>query len=248
MRRTVFGGLALALVALIGFYVVWPAWTGYRIKTALDTRDPALLSQKIDFDSVRTSLTPLVAAKVDEQIDARIAQMGPLAQAFAPKLKKDIAPKIAELALAALVTPEAMIRIASEGGNIKESIERIMREQLSKMGGVPDPVRSGDTPDGTMPSPATLGGVLAGIAVRGRKPADVPAEPAVQPSPTVVTPSATQAKPKFSIANIKRFAMTGLASFVVGVNRDTAATEPELTAAIAFRGGDWKVVGITPKI
>lgn len=147
-----------------------------------------------------------------------------------------------------------MIRIASEGGSIKDSIERIMREQLAKMGGVPNPVRSGDTPDGTMPTPSSLGGILAGVAgvaTRARRSGDVPQEPApspTSPSGTAATaPAPTGEKPKFGLANIKKFALTGLASFVVGVSRDPAAVEPEVTAELAFRGGDWKLVGLTPK-
>ena len=250
MRRSIVGSIAVAVLALIGFYVAWPAYSGYRIKTALDQRNPDLLARKIDFDGVRASLSPIVTAKVDDEINARIAQMGGLAQVLAPKLKKEIAPKIVELALNTLVTPETMIRIAADGGSIKESIERIMKEQLAKMGGGIEPVTSGDTPPGTVPGPASLGGLIGAAAKRmGPPPAGGTSEPmpGVTPAPPA-NASAPEGRRKFTLANIKSFAMTGLASFAIGVNRNPAATAPELVAEMAFRGGDWKLVGVTPKL
>ena len=130
------------------------------------------------------------------------------------------------------------LRIAHDGGSMKERIERIMREQLGKIAGQPLPVTSGDTPPGTMPTPSTLGGIVT-EAMKGGRPqpqqpaASAPAAPAGE-------------KPRFGLANVKSFRITGPASFAVGVARDKAATAPELIAEMAFRGGDWRLVGVTP--
>lgn len=56
--------IAVAILALAGFYVAWPAWSGYQIRNAFLTDDVALLAHKVDFPLVRQSLRPVVAAEV----------------------------------------------------------------------------------------------------------------------------------------------------------------------------------------
>lgn len=243
MRRTIGWLVVLAVFLLAGFYVAWPSWTGYRIMNALEAKNPALLAQKIDFDSVRISLLPVVRARVDQEIDKKVADAGPLGQAIGPKLKSELAPKIADMALATLVTPENMIRIASEGGSIKDNVERILREQLPSVG-APGNIGPTATPIGGAKG---LGGLLGEAAKQLGGGVAKSAEPASTSSPA---PTAAKApgKPSFSLANIKSFAMTSLASFAVGVVRDPAMKEVDLTAEMAFRGGDWKLVGLVPRL
>lgn len=240
MRRIVIGLVAAVGLAIIAFYGAWPAWSAHLIRTAFETRDPALLSRKVDFDGVRDSLTPVITAKVNEQIDARIAELGPLAKAIGPQLKQELGPRITALALQTLVTPEALIRIASEGKSIRESVERLMREVMVKMGDGTAPVASGDTPPGTMPQPFSIGGMISEL---GKRIGGTQAQPA---KPVSTQPSQPAEKPHYSLANVKSLRVTSLTSFQLGLNRDALARDSEVLVDMAFRGGDWKLVGLTP--
>ena len=61
MRRAILVGLALVL-ALAGFYVIWPAWMARQIRYAIETNDPPALERYVDFPAVRARAKPLVAA------------------------------------------------------------------------------------------------------------------------------------------------------------------------------------------
>jgi hypothetical protein len=247
MRR-VFQLVALLIVAAVGFYGVWPAWSGWRIKSALDQKDAGALSRQVDFDSVRASMRPAVVTKVEAMMDAKLAELGPLAATLGPRLRQEFAPKLTDAALSTMVTPENMIKIAAEGGSIKEAVERLTREQLGKMPGLPGG-GGGAGGIGQLPGvPKGLGGGLGGLGgVLGGRNTDpvrtVPNDPVPAPAPK---PAGD--KPTMGLANIKRFALTGPFSFEVGIARDAGAKEPDVTAVIGFQGFDWKLVGLRPKL
>jgi Protein of unknown function (DUF2939) len=237
MKRRGFLGIGLpAVVLLLGFYVAWPAWSGYTIRNALQTQNAQALAAKVDFDQLRASLRPAVTAKVGEGFDRYQAQLGPTGGLILGQFKNDAIPKIVEASLRTLLTPEMMIRIASEAGPIKETIERVMREQMGR--GLPAAgLPAGDGAagaDGGRGLGARLGRIMRG----GNQPAesDSPAAPAEQP------------KRKFSLANIKSFAFNGPLSFQVGLAKDPAAGAPDVTAQMSFTGGDWKLTGLVPRL
>ena len=60
MRRLI----SLVVLAALGFYVAWPAYSLYRIRGALDAQDQQVLAAKVDFDSVRESLKPYATAEM----------------------------------------------------------------------------------------------------------------------------------------------------------------------------------------
>ncbi len=238
MKRVV----ALAVLLVLGFYVAWPAWSGYRIREALHAQSPEALAAKVDFESVRLSLRPAVTQKVSDGFDRYQTQAGPAGGLILGQLKKDIIPKIVETSLAALLTPETMIRIASEAGPIKESIERIMREQLGRAipGGSTAPGgASADTGATSMPAQGL--GNLFGKVLKGGAINDQPAA-ATEPAPTPAAPKRT-----FSLSNVKSFAFNGPLSFKVGVAKDPATADADVTAEMSFTGGDWKVTGLVPR-
>ena len=72
--------IALLILVLIGFYVVWPGWSAYQIAAAIKARDSATLDRKIDFPSVRTTLRPVTEQKIGEIYDTFQAQSGPAAE------------------------------------------------------------------------------------------------------------------------------------------------------------------------
>ena len=242
--------MVLALLLLAGFYVAWPAWSGYQIREALQARDAAKLDAKVDFDSVRVSLRPIVTQKVSDGFDRYQGQAGPTAGLILGQLKKDVIPRIVETSLVTLLTPETIIRIASEAGPIKESFERIMREQMGRSipGGAVN--AGGDTSQAAGGGQSGLGGMLGRVlnnrAATGNQPGAV--EPKVgEPKPGEVEQPPQPTKRTYSYANIKSFAFNGPLSFRVGVAKDPATPDADVTAEMSFTGGDWKVTGLVPR-
>jgi hypothetical protein len=229
MRRL----LASLAIALLGFYVAWPAWSGYVIREALRSQDAARLASKINFERVRASLLPVVTAKVDEGVGRYQSQLGGAGAILLEQFKKDALPKVVDATLRVLVTPQMIIRLASEAGPIREGIDRVVREQLGR--------RAAGSAGGSEPaSPQAggqgLGGLLGKVLKRGdQQPAA--AEPAA-PTPTQRT---------YSLENIKSLSLNGPLSFRIGIAKDPAATEPDITAEMSFTGFDWKLTGLIPK-
>jgi hypothetical protein len=235
--RSIIGFMVLAL---LGFYVAWPAYTGYRIKTALDTDNSALLASKIDFDSVRLSLKPTVSAEVEKAMTAAIEQGGGDNQQLLLQIKTQLAPKIIDTALAAMVTPETILRVHREGGDFKTTLAKIISEKVGDggagAGGGIDILGKIAKSAGIDPN-AALGSLL------GKKP-PAHAQSPVAPS----TASTTVKRPAFSMANIKSFSFNGPLGFSVGVAKDPSTALSDVTADLAFTGGDWKVVGVRPRV
>ncbi len=123
--------LALLILAVLGFYVVWPAWSGYRIAAALQAKDEALLQSKIDFPSVRESMRPVVTAEVDKRLSAQGGGAGLLSG----DLKTQLLPRLIDGVLQSLVTPANVIRIANDSAGAAKAIEKIITEQFAKTTG-----------------------------------------------------------------------------------------------------------------
>ncbi|MEQ1612700.1 MAG: DUF2939 domain-containing protein [Hyphomicrobiaceae bacterium] len=236
--------IGLLVVALLAFYVAWPAWSGYSIKSALQAQDPVGLAAKIDFDRVRQSLRPAITRKVDDGVDRYQAQLGGAAGMIIGQLRKELVPKIVDASINRLLTPAAVIRIAAEGGSVKESLDRIMREQIGR--GVPGGGAPAEGAADPRPQSKGLGGLLGKVLKDGAGPmTNDQRSPDALPSPT---PTAPATERKYSLSNIKSFTIDGPLSFRVGVAKDPAATVPDVTAEMAFTGGDWKVVGLVPRL
>jgi Protein of unknown function (DUF2939) len=240
--------IALALLLLVGFYVAWPAWSGYQIHQAIHAGNNGLLEAKIDFPRVRTSLRPVISAKISEGLEKFQAQSGGLG-AVLGQLKGDIVPKLVDTTLANVVNSNTIMRVATEGGTVKDAIERIVREQVGKGGGLPDMGALGDkVPGGLGGLAGGLGGLMGGL---GKPKPNNPVRD-VTPDDNSQPPAGKEqaaAKPaKFSLANIKGFRMHGPFSFGIGVAKDATAAEPDVTAELSFTGGDWKVTGLVPKL
>jgi hypothetical protein len=251
--------LALLVLALFGFYVAWPAWSGYRLATALQTGDADLLAAKIDFDSVRTGLRPMVEAEVGKRLDEQLRSAGPLAGALGGDLRKQMVTRVAETAVAQLVTPANLIRIAREGGNVAGTVEKIVMEQIGKVslpglpslpggggsgGGLPGGL--GNVLGGAIGGGGALGGLggLPGLGA-GQPKAPAPA-PAPVPAPTASKPA--DSKPGYGLANIKRFGFAGPLGLAVSLAQDPAAAKPDVTAVMRFTGFDWKLAEVVPHL
>ena len=224
MKRLIF----FAVVLLLGFYVAWPAWTGYQIREAIKSEDVATLERKVDFNSVRASLKPVVDAELTRALERLKQDAGPLGAVIGGQLRDESRNRLIDQAVTSLITPPNVIRIAKQGANFRQAFERVMMEQVGKGGG----------------ALGGLGGLgrLGDAARRG--------QPAAGEAPRAEAPDQKgDRKPGTAgLGSIKSFALDGPLGFSIGVAKDPAATEPEITAKMAFTGGDWKVVGLIPRL
>ncbi|WP_295559562.1 DUF2939 domain-containing protein [uncultured Hyphomicrobium sp.] len=237
------------LVAL-AFYVAWPLYAGYEIKSSLDTHNVEVLNTRVDFPSVRLSLKPAVSAQVDKVISDALRRAGTLGGAFGDQLKGQVMPRIVDAVLNAFVTPEMLIRIHASGKSFKEALDGIVLERTSKaqgLGGLM--IVPTDQSEGARSQIEDIAGKLGidtskvfGGAVR--KDTDAAAhEPVAE-----VLPAKGSEKPKYGIGNIKHFSFNGPLGLSVGVARDAAAKKPELTADLSFVDGSWKLTGLVPEM
>ena len=254
--------IALIVLLLAVFYVAWPAWTAYQIATAVKARDADTLDRKIDFASVRTTLRPIAEQKIGEIYDKFQQQAGPAASIIVGQIKKDVIPKIAEQALGNLVTPANLLRVVTEGGTLKANAEKILAEQVGKIG-LPGLSGSGAGAGGggQLPGGLKLPGGLAGLGgsaglgeiagklglpglggAQSKQDAGKPEAPAAGQAGTPAAPAS------YGLANIKKFGFLGPFGFEIGVAKDAAAAEPDVIAEMRFVGGNWRVTGIRPKI
>ncbi len=247
----------IVMIGLGGFYVAWPAWSGYQIKTALDLNDAAGLGQKIDFERVRASLRPAVTAEVEKSLAAMAAVSAQPGEALG-RLKADAMPKLVESALNGLVTAESVIRIYRDRANPKSAVAKIVAEKMATtegmqiLGSIAGAVAPGKTDAGSLIGQlgrmAQQSGVDPGKVLGGLlgKPADVAADAKV-PGATTGGSSAAGGSTGIGLGNVKSFTMNGLTGYSIGLAKDQTAAKPDLVADIAFTGGDWKLVGLAPR-
>jgi hypothetical protein len=147
MRRFLAFVIVLVL-ALAGFYVAWPAWTGHQIRQAIEANDPAALAQRIDFDQVRARTKPLVAEQMRQSLDQIQKQAGPIGAALTEKLRASIGGNLASAAIDAALTPENVLRLAREGKDIGRILKDVAKSR-----------RAGDGTDAPAggPAPSTTG-------------------------------------------------------------------------------------------
>lgn len=261
--------LTLAILAAVGFWVAWPAYSGFQINRALQAGNAAALSGKIDFDSVRASLRPSVTAEAGKRVDEALARQGAGGLALAGDLKKQLLPKVVDGALVTLVTPENIIRVYREGDKAKDAIARIVGEQIGKssgglgavLGGLSGGAGGGDA--GKLGDLAKgLGGLGGGAGSAGgldklgglfggnkkspvRDVTDEPAPPAPGAAPPAAKPPAQP--PSYGPGNIKSFGFSGPFKMRAGVAKDSAATVADVTAELSFTGMDWKLTALEPR-
>lgn len=262
--------LATLCLALLGFYVAWPAWTGYKIRQAFETEDAQLLESKVDFDSVRTSLKPVLAAEAEAYFERLKRDVGPLGGLLSGQIKSELTGRLVETAVNSAITPPNVIRMVREGRSMKQVLEKVLVEQAGPGGGLKlpgfgggrsakagqsDPASNdrgrdaGGASGSAPPSERQAGAAGSGGPFKEVDPQARDAGAAKQaggPQPETRHGEAAQRRPRLGLANIKSFAIDGPLGFTVGVAKDANAAEPELTATLRFTSGDWKVVSVTP--
>lgn len=203
--------LSLVVLALLGFYVAWPAWSAHQIRQAIEADDAATLATKIDFPRVRDSVRPVAAAQVARSMERLQRDSGPLGAAIAGTLNKSLGGQLADAAVNAILTPDNVIRMVKEGTDLRRAIDTAAGRGVGKT--------TGRTAGSSEP---------ASEASRGAE--------------------AKKPRSPLGLANIKSYRITGPLSLSVAIARDPTATEPDITAELAFSGFAWKVVGLVPRI
>lgn len=239
---------SIGFIAVLAFYVGWPLFSGYEIKSSLEGHNVEGLTARIDFPSVRTSLKPAVAAKVDKVLTDAFRKAGAAGGALTDQLKARIMPPIVDGVLATLVTPEMMIRIHASGKTLKEAVDGLVAERAAGSGvGGGLTIVSGDTSPGAqsrleeiagalgIDSKSALGGLAGKKKDAGNDTAAVP---------PLEAKSGGGNAPKYGLGNIKNFSLTGPFGLSVAVARDAAARKADLTASLTFVDGTWKLTGL----
>ncbi len=243
--------IGLIFLLLLGFYVGWPAWSGYRISNAIAAKDAAALAAKVDFPAVRDSMRPAVSAAVERELDAQMKQSGgAFGNLLGGDLKKQMLPQMVDSVLATLVTPENIIRIASEG-DAAASVRRILAEKMGDIAGKLPGLPSGSAGAGAPGLPALggvgqLGDLAKQMGIGGRTGGSPVPAPQATPAPSGGGDAAR--KPSFGLGNIKGFSFDGPLGYLVSVAQDASSASADLTAGMSFTGGDWKVTKVIPRL
>ncbi len=181
-------------------------------------------------------MRPFVTQRVVEAFGRYQAQAGATTGSIMGQLGQQAIPPVVEAMLNILLTPQMLTRIAADGGTVKESFDRIMREQLGR--GMPGMAGGGDSRQAGLRE--LLGKVVKSPGSQSRP---VDAEPPSAPGPQ----GQVLGKREFSLSNVKSFSLNGPLSFRVGVAKEAGATEADVTAEMSFTGADWKITGLVPR-
>jgi hypothetical protein len=245
--------LALLILGVIGFYAVWPIYSGWRILSAMNSGNASGLANLVDFDSVRRYMRPAVQAQVTQRVDQQLSQAGPLASSLGGSAKQQVTGSLTDAILTQIVTPETVIRIAREGGNVAGSIEKIVTEQMGKVGSLPG-LPGGGSGGGLPGIPGGLGGVLGGLGAASQLGGisglggSAPSTPAPAPPAAPAPAAAPASAPSYGLGNIKGFGFAGPLGLSLSLARDPASTKPDVTTVMRFTGTDWKITDVIPHL
>jgi hypothetical protein len=208
---------AIIILLLLAFYVFWPSWSVYQIYSAVKTRDAETLARKIDFPAVRASLRNAAVEKFSELNDRPQSQL-PSSPVLVARIKHEAALRIVDASLERLVTADNLVRIASEGGQLKESVERLLHDQIIGVD-----ASAGRTDPGS-----------SGVGNRG-------------PVIRTIAPEQDRSAPSYGLGNVKSFSMLGPLRFEIGVAKYATAPQADFTAELSFTGTDWKLTAVKPQ-
>jgi Protein of unknown function (DUF2939) len=113
MRMTL--SISAALVALWLAYAVSPFVGVYRLVGAIEQRDVAALSARVDFPAVRGSLAGQVA-RMYLKITGKAGEPGKLIDQLSQQLAAGVAASIADQVVADLVSPHGLLDLLRTGG------------------------------------------------------------------------------------------------------------------------------------
>ncbi len=225
--------------ALVAFFIVWPGWAAYDTYQAVLAKDAGTLERRIDFPRVRASLRPAVADKLMELYVP--PQTLPSSPVLAERLKREAVQRLVEGALEDLVTADSLLLLISEGGPLKDSVERMLRDQISR-GNAPKrvgpvttlaPGQAARKSGAAMPAAPTRGPVVRTVSSE---------EPKSGPG------SESASEPGFGVGNVKSFSVLGPLRYEIGLAKERAAPSADVLAELSFTGLGWKITAIKLKL
>ncbi len=244
--------LFLLLAVFIGGWVAWPAYSAYQIYGGMKAADEDVLQRKINWDSMRASLRPVVAAEVEKAVGKSGA--GGLTGSFMPQ--------IVDMAMKAIVTPKGLAQVMAHGGDVSSAVSSVVSKQMGKLGGLGALTGGGSDAGGggggllggllgggdKKGVGGVLGGLLGNEKVREMAGDKIGGVLGGSKKSEPDTPDQADEGPGYGLSNIKRFAYTGIGSMEVGVAKDPAAQDSDVTAVMEFQGFDWKLTGLVPRM
>ncbi|MEL6288112.1 MAG: DUF2939 domain-containing protein [Pseudomonadota bacterium] len=256
--------IVLALLLVVGFYVGWPAYSGYAIKTALDAGDADALARKVDFPQVRQSIRGPVLAEIQTRVGKLVDQFGPLLGLNRERVRMDDLQALVGETIDDVVTPRGVIDSYQSGRGIEVVVQREVMRRIDRQGGLTAfldlPKEGGDGETGAGSGGLDLSQGLGGL-IRSAQGRNLINDLTRQLGSSgilggVDAPKGSGAAGQsvgagaggFGIDNIKSFAFDGPLAMEVGVARDVTATRPDVTATMAFEGFDWRLTRLVPQL
>ncbi len=247
--------LLLIILLAGGFYVGWPAFSGYQIHQGLQSEDVAVLEDRIDFASVRQSMRGPILAQVTKQLQtgggAPLKALGVGADA----VDMSKVETIVDGALDQTVTAPKLVEVYKSGEDFGTVLQSAVLKQVSDNGGLTALLKEGALPSSTPSSGSGAGSVIGGLLdnenargvvgdVVGKLVKSGDLAKLLFPK----RPEAATAKPSedFGIGNIKSVGFAGPLGLTMGVARDTDASEADVTAEMQFENMGWRVKKLTP--
>ena len=255
----------LIVLALLGFYVGWPAFTGYQIHAALEADDADLLDRKIDFPQVRQSIREPVMVQIENRIGKILGDFGAALGVSKDDVDMGRIGGIVDGALAEVITPAKLGKIYKRGGDVTGEIQQAVLRQIDQSGGFASLLGKGSTLGSGSDSGVNvsvgginlsegIGGLLNSDSTRkvfgdvakqlGGSGADLAGQ--LFPKKQTQSSGSESGKGSFGLSNIKSFGFAGPLGMEVGIAKDGAASNPDVTARMSFQDLDWKLTRLTP--
>ncbi len=237
--------LFILLAVFIGGWVAWPAYSAYQIYGGMKSADEAVLQRKINWDSMRASLRPVVATEVEKTIG----------QAGGKALGSAFMPQIIDMAMKTIVTPKGLVQVMAHGGDVSSVVNSIVSKQMGGLGALTGGgganANGGGLLGGLLGGGDKKGGLLGGLLgndkvreLAGDKLGD--AVGGMRKSKPEGGDGASEG-PSYGLSNVKRFAYTGIGAMELGVAKDPAADLSDVVAVMEFQDFDWKLTGLVPR-
>lgn len=257
--------LLALVVALLGFYVAWPAYTGYEIHAALEADDADLLDRKIDFPQVRQSIREPVMVQIEDRIGQILGNIGAAIGVTADDVDMNRIGAIVDGALAEVIAPNRLGGIYRRGGDVTGEIQQAVLRQIEKSGGFASLLSKGTTGGdssgsgvnvsigginisdgiGGLLNSGSSGNVLSDVAKQlGGSGGDLAGQ--LFPKSGAASNGTRSGRGAFGIANIKSFGFVGPLGMEVGIAKNGEAQAPDVTARMNFQDLDWKLTRLTP--
>jgi hypothetical protein len=126
-------GIAAVLFLWLA-YTIWPFIEVYRLANSVQARDAAAVSQKIDFDALRASLTTQIAATY-LRLTGKTGRPGSVLERFVV----GVAASVVDPLVAKLISPDALLELLQNGnptGVFSDNAPRMQGLSLEALGSV----------------------------------------------------------------------------------------------------------------